>query len=98
MKIVDVLGIPELTTDQLEALCSNAEDVARKYILSKVSLKIVEKLDISVEAEGTKPLDLTVDVDLVLSQPVKDVDLKKLVDEAAKEALKASEEYLRKLT
>ena len=91
------LGIPELTTEQVEALCSNAENAARKYILSKVSSKIVEKLDISVEAEGPKPLNLTVDVDLALSQQGKDIDLKKLVDEAVKEALKASENYLRKL-
>ena len=91
------LGIPELTTEQVEALCSNAENAARKYILSKVSSKIVEKLDISVEAEGPKPLNLTVDVDLALSQQGKDIDLKKLVDEAVKEALKTSEDYLRNL-
>jgi hypothetical protein len=94
---VDELGIPELTTEQIEVLCSNAEEAARKYILSKVPLKIVEKLDISVEAEGTKPLNLTVEVDFVLSQEEKDIDLKKLVDEAVKKALKASEKYLRNL-
>jgi len=94
---VDDLGIPELTIEQIEALCSNAENAARKYILSKVPLKMVEKINISVEAEGTKPLNLTVDMDLALAQQEKDVDLKKLVDEAVKEALKASENYLRKL-
>ena len=50
-----------------------------------------------MEAEGTKPLNLTVDMDLALVQQEKDIDLKKLVDEAVKEALKASENYLRKL-
>ena len=94
---MDDLGIPELTIEQIEALCSNAENAARKYILSKVPLKIVEKINISVEAEGTKPLNLTVDIDLALVQQEKDIDLKKLVDEAVKEALKASENYLRKL-
>ena len=94
---MDDLGIPELTIEQIEALCSNAENAARKYILSKVPLKMVEKINISVEAEGTKPLNLTVDMDLALAQQEKDVDLKKLVDEAVKEALKASENYLRKL-
>ena len=91
------LGIPELTTEQVEALCSNAENAARKYVLSKVPLKMVEKINISVEAEGPKPLNLTVDVDLALSQQGKDIDLKKLVDEAVKEALKTSEDYLRNL-
>ena len=94
---MDDLGIPELTIEQIEALCSNAENAARKYILSKVPLKMVEKINISVEAEGTKPLNLTVDMDLALVQKEKDIDLKKLVDEAVKEALKASENYLRKL-
>jgi len=94
---VDDLGIPELTIEQIEALCSNAENAARKYILSKVPLKMVEKINISVEAEGTKPLNLTVDMDLALAQQEKDVDLKKLVDEAVKEALKTSEDYLRNL-
>ena len=82
---MDDLGIPELTIEQIEALCSNAENAARKYILSKVPLKMVEKINISVEAEGTKPLNLTVDMDLALAQQEKDVDLKKLVDEAVKE-------------
>ena len=94
---MDDLGILELTIEQIEALCSNAENAARKYILSKVPLKMVEKINISVEAEGTKPLNLTVDMDLALAQQEKDVDLKKLVDEAVKEALKASENYLRNL-
>jgi DNA-binding protein YbaB len=93
---VNELGIPELTTEQIEALCSNAENAARKYILTKVPRKIVKKLDISVEAEGAKPLNLTVDVDLELKQQEKDI-LKELVDEAVKEALKASDEYLRNL-
>ena len=58
---------------------------------------MVEKINISVEAEGTKPLNLTVDMDLALVQQEKDIDLKKLADEAVKEALKASENYLRNL-
>jgi hypothetical protein len=37
--LVVELGIPELTTEQIEALCANAEDAARKYVLSKVSHK-----------------------------------------------------------
>jgi hypothetical protein len=95
---VDEQGMPELTTEQIEDLCSNAEEAARKYILAKVPLKFVEKLDISVEAEGGKPLNLNVDVDLLLSKQVDDVDVKQLVGEAAKEAMQASEDYLRKLT
>lgn len=89
--------MPELTTDQIEVLCSNAESAARKYVLSQVPLKMLEKLDISVEAEGIKPLNLTVDVDLQLAQQKTKLNLKELVDGAAKEAIKASEEFLSKL-
>jgi len=55
-------------------------------------------LNVSVEADGAKPVNLTVEIDLSLSPQTKDLDLDKLVDEAVKEALKVSENYLRKLT
>ena len=98
MKLVEELGIPELTTEQIETLCATAENAARKHVLSKVPSKMVEKLNISVEADGTKSVNLTVEIEMALSQQMKDFDADKLVNEAVKEALKASENYLRKLT
>jgi hypothetical protein len=97
VKRVEELGIPDLTTDQIENLCSTTENVARKYVLSKVTLKMVEKLDIIVEADGTKPVNITVEIDLVLSPEMKGLDAGTLVNDAVKEAMKASETYLRKL-
>jgi len=97
VKLVEELGIPELTTEQIEALCSTAENAARKHVLSKVPSKMVEKLDISVEADGAKPVNLTVEIDVALSPQMKDYDLPTLLNEAVKEALNASENYLRKL-
>jgi hypothetical protein len=94
---VEELGLPDLTTEQIETLCSTAEDAARKYILSKMSLKMVEKLNISVEVEGAKPVNVTVEIDLVLSPKMKDFDADRLVNEAVQAALAASESYLRKL-
>jgi hypothetical protein len=94
---VEELGIPDLTTKQIEMLCATAENAARKHILLKVSSKMVEKLNISVEAEGTKPLNVTVEIDLELSPKMKDFNAEKLVNEAVKEAHKTSENYLRKL-
>ncbi|HMK94454.1 MAG TPA: DUF3194 domain-containing protein [Candidatus Limnocylindrales bacterium] len=91
------LGIPELSTEQIEILCSTAEDAARRHVLSKVSSKMVDRLDISVEAEGAKPVNVTVEMDLILKPEAKDVDAKALVAEAINEAHKASEKYLRKL-
>ena len=97
MKPVE-LGIPELTETQFEEVSQTAEKAARRLIFSKVNPKIVEKLDISVEAEGTKPVNVIVEVDLALSQEIKDVDVNTLVEEAVKEAFKAVEDYLSKLT
>jgi hypothetical protein len=97
VKLVDEIGIPELTTEQIETLCTTAEDAARKHILAKVSSKMVERLDISVEAEGAKPLNLTVEVELALSPQANDIDADALAGEAVEEALAASEKYLRKL-
>jgi hypothetical protein len=97
VKRVEELGIPDLTTEQTETLCSTAENAARKYILSKVPLKMVDNLNISVEAEGTKPVNVTVEIDLSLSPKMKDFDAEALVNKAVKKALEASEIYLRKL-
>ena len=91
------LGIPELTTEQIEILCSTAENAARKYVLSKVHFKMVDRLDISVEAAGSKPVNVTVEIDLDLAPAAKDINAKMLVKEAINEAHKASENYLRKI-
>ena len=94
---MEELGQPDLTTEQIETLCEIAEKTARKYVLLKVHSKMVERLDISVVAEGTKPLNLTVEIDLVLSPKTTNLNADTLVNEAIKEALQASDNYLRKL-
>ena len=91
------LGFPELTTEQIELLCQTAEDATRKYVLSKVSSKNVDRLDISVEADGAKPVNVTVEINLVLSPQTKNVDANSLVKEAANEGQKAAENFLRKI-
>ena len=91
------LGIPELTTEQIENLCSTAENVARKYVLSKVSSKLVDRLDISVEAVGLKPVNVNVEIELFLTPEAKKIDEQVLVKEAVNEAHKAIENYLRKI-
>ncbi|MGD6934938.1 MAG: DUF3194 domain-containing protein [Candidatus Bathyarchaeia archaeon] len=91
------LGLPELTTEQIETLCATAENAARKYIHAKIGSKLVDRLDIAVEAEGTKPVNLSVEIDLVLNDAAKNVDADALVKEAVAEAHLASENFLRKL-
>ncbi len=94
---MEKLGIPDLTTEQTETLCSTAEKAARQYILSKVPLKMVDKLNISVEAEGTKPVNVTVEIDLTLSPKIKNPDTEALANKAVQAALEAGEIYLRQL-
>jgi hypothetical protein len=95
--LVGELGFPELTTEQIELLCSTSEQAARKYILSKVPQKEIDRLDISVEADGSKPVNVTVEINLVLSPQTKNVDAEALVKEAVSEAHRATENFLRKV-
>jgi len=78
-------------------MCSRAEEAARKHVLRRVSLKKIETLNISAEADHTKPLRLAVDVDIELSTHAENFDVQKLADEAVKEAFASAEKYLREL-
>jgi hypothetical protein len=91
------LGIPELTTEQIETLSSIAENAARKYVLSKVSKKDIDRLDISVEADGAKPVNVTVEVNLDLLPQAKNHDPQAIVKDAVDEAHKAAENFLRNI-
>lgn len=95
MKLVEELDIPELTSEQNEQLCMLMEEVAREYVLSQVSRKGIETLNASVEVEGTKPVTLTVDMEVGLSSSIKGVKIQKLVEEAVEVAFKSAERYLR---
>jgi hypothetical protein len=91
------LGFPELTTEQIESLCQTAENAARKHLETKIGSKQIENLEITVEAEGTKPIDLTVEINLILKESAKNVDANAMVKEAVAQAHVASENFLRTL-
>ncbi|MCW4016442.1 MAG: DUF3194 domain-containing protein [Candidatus Bathyarchaeota archaeon] len=90
-------GIPQLTLEQVAELCEGAEHAARGYVLSKVSTNRVVTLDVTVDAEGTKPVTVNVDVTVVLSPIMKDFDVNTLTKEATNQAFVYVEEYLREL-
>jgi hypothetical protein len=94
---LEEIGIPELTIEQVAELCERAEQAARDYVLSKVSASRIVTLDLSVDAEGTKPVTANVDVTVVLSPLMKDFDVEALTKEATKRAFAHIEEYLREL-
>lgn len=94
---MEELGIPELTSEQTEELCAIAEEATRRYVLSKVRGKNVEKLNVVAEVGGIKPIRLTVDVDFALSKSIKNCDAQELANEAVKAGFAAAEKYLREL-
>jgi Holliday junction resolvase len=85
-----------LSDEQIEKLCAIANDAARKYIASKVSNREISDLSISVDLEESQGLNVEVDVDLTLSQLYRDMDVKKLAEEAVKVAFEAIDKYMRK--
>ncbi len=94
---MEELGIQQLTSAQIEKLCTVAELAARGYVHSRVAKRNIETLNTGVEIEGTSPVSLIVDVSLVLSSSMKGVDVQGLADEAVKEAFESAEKYLREL-
>lgn len=83
------------TEDEVEQMCLAAQDAARERILSKVSLKRVSDIDVTVEAIGDKPLTLSVDVAIELESGDENMD--PLVDEATDVAFLAAERKAREL-
>jgi hypothetical protein len=94
---LEEIGIPELTIEQVAELCEGAEGVARQYVLSKVSTSRIVTLDVSVDADGIKPITVNVDVSVVLSPLMRNFDVEALTKEATKRAFAHIEEYLREL-
>jgi hypothetical protein len=90
-------GITELTIEQLEILCESTEQITRDYVLSQVPVSRISDLDITIEAEGTKPVNINVEVSIILSPLMKDFNVEGLTKEATKRAFIHIEEYFREL-
>jgi len=84
------------TEDEVEQICVAAEEAAKKQILSTVPLKRISDFDVTVEANGGKPLVLNVDIaiDIIIG----DEDLERLVKDATNAAFKAAEMKVRELS
>ena len=72
-----------VSSEQIEALCDTAEQLSRKFVLSRVSANTVEELN--------------VEVDVGLSKRSKDLDLQQLAKSAANEAMKVNKSAPRRL-
>ena len=91
------MGIPRLTREQVEELCEIAENAARRYVLSRIPLKQISILNITVDTEGRKPIIINVEIELDLLPKMKGYDAKKLTNEAAQQAFASIERYLREI-
>ncbi len=83
------------TDDEVEQICVAAEEAAKKRILSIVPLKRISDFDVTVEANGDKPLVLNVDIAIDIT--IGDEDLEQLVKDATNAAFKAAEIKVREL-
>jgi len=90
---VELTRIP--TDAEIEQMCVAAQEAARNHLLSKISIKRVSDIDVTVEAIGDKPLTLSVDVAVELESGHEDMDA--LVDEATDIAFQAAEGKAREL-
>jgi len=86
-----------LSDDQIEKLCTLADEAARKYVTSKISKNEISDLTISVNLEETEGLKVKVDVDLTLSESYTKADAKNLADEAVKSAFKVIDKYMKEI-
>jgi len=92
---VDIELRRPLTDDEIETICTAAEEAARRFILSKLSLKKVEDLSLAVEAVGDKPLSLSVEI--AVETELEDPNLGATIDKATDAAFAAAEAKVREL-
>lgn len=59
---VELIRVP--TEEEVEAVCSAAEEAGRQFIVKKLPLKTLEDMEITVEAVGDKPLMLRIEIAL----------------------------------
>ena len=84
------------TTDEIEEICIAAQEAGTQALLSKVSIKQVSDLDVTVEALGDKPLVLSIDVSVELLTG--NEDLQSLINKASDAAFSAAEAKVRELS
>jgi len=92
------LGVHNLSKRQLENLCEIADSTVRAFVFSRVKPRLVEDLEVVVDAEGSGPVTVMVDVILTLKPSAGKVDVGRLVDEAGDQAVQAIESKLKEFS
>ncbi|MCS7386396.1 MAG: DUF3194 domain-containing protein [archaeon GB-1867-005] len=94
---IERIGLPQLTEDQIIAVCKAAELAARRIIFSRIPKRAILDLNITVEASFEEVLTFNVDVDVALS-PLCKVDVDDIVRVAVDEAFKVVDKMLREFS
>jgi hypothetical protein len=95
VKLLEEIGLPELTSEQQEQLCVLTEKAAREYILSKIPSRKITTLNITVEIERKKPITVTVETEIQLLPSTKNYDTEQLAKQATQKAMQTANKYLR---
>jgi len=83
------------TEEEIEAVCGAAEEAARRFIQSKLPLKRLDDMEITVEAIGDKPLALSVEI--AVDTGTDDPSLAGVVENATDAALAAADAKVQEL-
>jgi hypothetical protein len=94
---LEEIGLPQLTPEQKENLCTQAEKAARNHIKTKIPQNKIQTLNIDIEIQGEKPITITVDIELELLPSMKNCNAEQLTKEATQKALDAADTYLRQI-
>ena len=94
---MEEIGLPRLTSEQKETLCTQAEKAARNHIKTKVQQNKIRTLNIDIEIQGEKPITITVDIELELTPQTKNCNAEQLTKEATQKALDATDKYLKEI-
>lgn len=96
MKPLEDVNLQGLTEEQLQMVAETAEKYARDYINMKLPKRMISTLEIVIEAEGTKPLVFSVDINL--HARTQTYDTQRIVNEASRKTFEVIEENLRELS
>jgi hypothetical protein len=85
--IIENIGIPHLSEEELEQLAEDCEDEISKFMFQKIPPKSIEELSVSCSLDLSDTLDLDVQIDLIQSYETGH-DLNELIQEATNHGVK----------
>lgn len=85
--IIENIGIPELSEEELEHLAEECEDEISRFVFQKIPSKSIEEITVSCSLDLSDTLDLDVQIELVQSYETGHA-LNELIQEATEHGVK----------